>query len=496
MAEKPVYTKPLSLEDLGYIPEELEELKKKHSANWKDNSVNINVEGYGQGRLVINNQLGGKVRFYPDEANKAANIQTAKNLSRANEIFNLPATLSPLLSTAVGARMLVHRRGLNRAKSLYMKVDENLNIADAKNVTPGTSTLTGTTTKGTIKPGFVTDSSGQLVSPGYDTGYRSFLQRGRNEKNYPIASKAVNLLKDVSTEISAKNGVLPEVLKDVMLARKFKQSPEFLTELATKTTSMKSIFKKHGDEIGYVNLRKMGYKGGDNFITSPKGELFKYEWKDHRWSWRSVDSKKKQTETRLFGMRPDKKSIIPIFQHHYKDLPGGRKIAERQVESYIDTNTVVYSQINKALARHNELVKKTKGYNPDDILSLEHIFDVHFYHRLKDLVKTFPGQGANEISNITAMDNPLNMRTGAENKKISIDDAFLKTIKSGKGMTDYDKTIAQFIYHDVGDKVKNFTQAQWDDFLQEVLERQGDTAQEILIDMIKIDDTVQQIKSN
>jgi hypothetical protein len=202
MAEKPVYTKPLSLEDLGYIPEELEELKKKHAANWKDNSVNINVEGYGQGRLVINNQLGGKVRFYPDEANKAANIQTAKNLSRANEIFNLPATLSPLLSTAVGARMLVHRRGLNRAKSLYMKVDENLNIADAKNVTPGTSTLTGTTTKGTIKPGFVTDSSGQLVSPGYDTGYRSFLQRGRNEKNYPIASKAVNLLKDVSNELS------------------------------------------------------------------------------------------------------------------------------------------------------------------------------------------------------------------------------------------------------------------------------------------------------
>lgn len=50
----------------------------------------------------------------------------------------------------------------------------------------------------------------------------------------------------------------------------------------------------------------MGYKGGDNFITSPKGELFKYEWKDHRWSWRSIDSKKKQTETRLFGMRPDK----------------------------------------------------------------------------------------------------------------------------------------------------------------------------------------------
>ena len=41
MAEKPVYTKPLSLEDLGYEPEELKELRKRHSVNWKDNSVNI-----------------------------------------------------------------------------------------------------------------------------------------------------------------------------------------------------------------------------------------------------------------------------------------------------------------------------------------------------------------------------------------------------------------------------------------------------------------------
>jgi len=100
MADKPTYTKPLSLDQLGSEPEELEDLRKRWKADSRDNTVNINVEGYGKGRLVINNQLGGAVRFYPDEANKAANIRTAENLAFANELFNAPATLSPFLGAA------------------------------------------------------------------------------------------------------------------------------------------------------------------------------------------------------------------------------------------------------------------------------------------------------------------------------------------------------------------------------------------------------------
>lgn len=132
--------------------------------------------------------------------------------------------------------MLVHRRGLNRAKSLYMKVDENLNIADAKNVTPGTSTLTGTTTKGALQ-----SKEGALQTR--ISQFQAGASKSTRDLNLTTDYAKGSLLKNVSTEISAKNGVLPEVLKDVMLARKFKQSPEFLTELATKTTSMKSIFK-------------------------------------------------------------------------------------------------------------------------------------------------------------------------------------------------------------------------------------------------------------
>lgn len=152
------YKKPLSLEDfLSQFDEEPEEYKQglKQFYDQKGNRKTVRVP-FQDGNIVIkrNPSLRRKddtpiVNYYFN--NKEANIQTAKNLSRANEIFNLPATLSPLLSTAVGARMLVHRRGLNRAKSLYMKVDENLNIADAKNVTPGTSAITGTTTKGALQ---------------------------------------------------------------------------------------------------------------------------------------------------------------------------------------------------------------------------------------------------------------------------------------------------------------------------------------------------------
>ena len=92
------------------------------------------------------------------------------------------------------------------------------------------------------------------------------------------------------------------------------------------------------------------------------------------------------------------------------------------------------------------------------------------------------------------MNNLLNMRTGAMNKKISTHDALIKNIQSGKGFPDYNKSIGEFVEYDVGNKVKNFTNAQWDDFLQQVLQREGTDAQEILIDMIKTDDLVEDVR--
>jgi len=73
---------------------------------------------------------------------------------------------------------------------------------NARNITPTFTPpqkVSGTGNQA-IKPGFVTDASGQLVSPGYDTGYQSFLQRGRNPTHYNIASQAKNMFNGGSVE--------------------------------------------------------------------------------------------------------------------------------------------------------------------------------------------------------------------------------------------------------------------------------------------------------
>ena len=69
------------------------------------------------------------------------------------------------------------------------------------------SKLAGIQTKGAIKPGFVKDASGKLVSPGWDTGYRTYLAKGGLPENYGIASQAKNMLRDkVDEMIQAKTG--------------------------------------------------------------------------------------------------------------------------------------------------------------------------------------------------------------------------------------------------------------------------------------------------
>ena len=251
MAEKPVYTKPLSLEDLGYEPEELEELRKRHSVNWKDNSVNINVEGYGQGRLVINNQLGGKVRFYPDEANKAAHEKTALNLYRAQTIFNAPTILAPFIAPFTaksqptnvvlqkgstkqyvpitkGNQTIFQQKHLNRYKKLFMGVNENLSIADSYNVTnqglfsgivkPNINAVSGTQTKGVL-PKY---SSGAVVQTSEGTLYRP------TERLASIFQMDANpsLLKDASSDIAKFNTIYTgetrtsEVYRETVLSDK------------------------------------------------------------------------------------------------------------------------------------------------------------------------------------------------------------------------------------------------------------------------------------
>ena len=66
----------------------------------------IEVEGYGKGRLVISKQNKNKPFFYADEANIPANQKAAKQLQVAETAFNAPLLLSPVLGLASGIGLI------------------------------------------------------------------------------------------------------------------------------------------------------------------------------------------------------------------------------------------------------------------------------------------------------------------------------------------------------------------------------------------------------
>ena len=238
----------------------------------------------------------------------------------------------------------------------------------------------------------------------------------------------------------------------------------------------------------YISKHGRTYTGENQFITMPDtGGQFKYMWKDKRMSWRNWTQEVKQKLTRLNNQKPDKKSIYPIMERHV-----GSKHVEAATDLYVETNTKVFHEVDKAIKRHNQLVKKSNPkWTKADLLSLEHIFDVNFYERLKELVPNFQARGANEMGNISALNNVLNVKTGAANKKISTHDALIQNIKSGKGFPDYNKSIGDFVEYDVGNRVKNFSEGQWDEFLGQVIKREDVNVQEILIDMLKKENRIE-----
>jgi len=265
---------------------------------------------------------------------------------------------------------------------------------------------------------------------------------------------------------------LPPSVSDVQIARKFKSDSAFVEQISAKTSRMKDLINKTADKRGHADLSK--YRGGDDYIITPKGERFRYMWKDGRYSWRSMTSEGKRALKRLTGEGADLKSIEPLFKKHFNPTQ-----AKEASALYIETQRVVNSKIRTAITKYNKTVPKSEH------LSLEHIFDVKFYDNIKKDVPAFSGRGANELGNITALNKNINMQTGAANRKVNTWDAFLDTIKKDKGFPDYDKVISQFIYEDVGNVVANFTQKDWDEFIGQFLTRQGDTAQEIIIEMAR-----------
>jgi len=122
------YIKPIPLEDLPYTPVELGEMLEND-----EKEREIEVEGYGKGRLVISKQNKNKPFFYADEANIPANQKAAKQLQVAETAFNAPLLLSPLLGLASGIPKIAKDRTRAQIKKARMSADES-NLEGAINL--------------------------------------------------------------------------------------------------------------------------------------------------------------------------------------------------------------------------------------------------------------------------------------------------------------------------------------------------------------------------
>ena len=114
------YIKPIPLEELPYTPVELGEMLEND-----EKEREIEVEGYGKGRLVISKQNKNKPFFYADEANIPANQKAAKQLQVAETAFNAPLLLSPLLGLATGIPKIAKDRTRAQIKKARMSADES-----------------------------------------------------------------------------------------------------------------------------------------------------------------------------------------------------------------------------------------------------------------------------------------------------------------------------------------------------------------------------------
>ena len=125
------YIKPIPLEELPYTPVELGEMLDND-----EKEREIEIEGYGKGRLVISRQNQNKPFFYADEANLPANQKAAKQLQVAETAFNAPLLLSPLLGLASNIPKIVKDKTRAQIKQARMSADES-NLQGAINLQKG-----------------------------------------------------------------------------------------------------------------------------------------------------------------------------------------------------------------------------------------------------------------------------------------------------------------------------------------------------------------------
>jgi len=304
------------------------------------------------------------------------------------------------------------------------------------------------------------------------TGKLDDLARLASNRMDELAVAGMNKLPSQNVHAYSNVAEVPSNVRARRVTKKHFGSTEFIDDFSKKTQILENTFAKQGNLDGVPSdVRKIVAPDGEKYVyksTSPKGKPGKFSWK--------ADSNIQEViRSRRNATKLDQQTLKPLFE---KLTDEGSAI--EKLNQYKKTNHKVVTEVQEAIKRIN------KGKPKSEWLSLEHIFDVNFYPRTKkDLVSKFSGQGADELDNLKVIPYTMNSQTGALNKKITIDDALIKAVRRGE-FTDYDKSVSQFLFYDMGDEVAKFTKKDWKVVTDRILKGEdGVTVQDMLFDYIK-----------
>jgi len=160
------YHKPMKLGELSSKPESADELLSQYEAGGKGISAAYTDPEHGAGKLYVNKQTGGELRFLPVEKNQASYKQTAASFQAMEGVQQ---ALQIAGMTGVGAQA-------NRARKQQKQQGYNLAAEGAKNITPGKTAVKPNTAAGKLK------YQSSRTEIGYDPVYRATEERGLNHK--------------------------------------------------------------------------------------------------------------------------------------------------------------------------------------------------------------------------------------------------------------------------------------------------------------------------
>ena len=293
-----------------------------------------------------------------------------------------------------------------------------------------------------------------------------FIKGGGGVSDVAKSGKARRL---VSTAVNEQVPLDPDLARR-HVAKRFGGDPknqQFMNDLA----QMHKDVRRWVDGKG--NGRLAGYPG-QRTIIAPDGKKYRVrdsnlQGQTRRFSINQDISAQNTAQIRKIAREPDQQSLKAIFE---KNVPPDK--VESTLAFYNATNKRIYSRLTTARKRYNKL-------NPDNKTSIEHIFDVDFYKRLKKEVPGFKGQGADESWNLKMIPYVLNSKTGALNKKSKdIGGVLIDAIRKDE-FIDYNKVVKDFVDLDLGPKINKLTPDDWDEIVDISMKNPKLNMQQILI---------------